>query len=178
MRIEWRWVPMVAMLSFVLPGCQSTQETATTDTQGGIGEETTEAAKAVGREVEEVADRTEDALDNEVTVTLTPVAESTVSGDVDLSTDEAATRVEVELTGLTAGSTYTPEIHSGACTDAGGAVAELEPIVASGMEAASTSTIDPSVLAEEADRHIAVMDEGGTMVACGELPAEEAEDIR
>lgn len=176
--LAWSWVPVVVLLSLGTAGCGSTQETQTTDTEGGIGEETAEAAGAVGEGIQEGVDRMEDAVDDEVTVRLSPVGGSTVSGDADLRSSGASTRVEVELTGLNAGSTYTPQIHSGTCTEAGTTVAELEPVVASGMEAASTSTIDPSVLAAyEADHHIAVSDETGTMVACGELPVEEAQDI-
>ncbi len=177
--VEWRWVPAVVLFSLVAAGCGSTQETQTTDTEGGIGEETAEAAGAVAEGVQEGADQAENIFDDEVTITLSPVAGSSVSGDADLRSSGASTRVEVELTGLTVGSTYTPGIHSGTCTEAGGTVAELEPVVASGMEAASTSTIDPSVLAAyESDHHIAVSDETGAMVACGELPVEEAQDIQ
>lgn len=178
-RFGWSWVPVVTLLSLVAAGCGSTQETRTADTEGGVGEETAEAAEAVGEAAQEGADRLEDAIDDEVTVRLSPVGGSSVSGDADLRSSGASTRVEVELTGLTAGSTYTTEIHSGTCMEAGTTVAELEPVVASGMEAGSTSTIDPSVLGMyEAHHHIAVIDETGTIVACGELPAEEAQDIQ
>ena len=111
--LSWSWVPVVALLSLVAAGCGSTQETQTTDTEGGIGEETAEAAEAVGEGVQEGVDRMEDAVDDEVTVRLSPVGGSTVSGDADLRSSGASTRVEVELTGLNAGSTYTPQIHSG-----------------------------------------------------------------
>lgn len=180
MRIfEWRRIPVAAILLFAAAACGSTQETQTTDTEGGIGEETAEAAGAVADGAREVADQAEDVIDDEVTVTLSPVAGSSVSGDADLRSSGGSTRVEVELSGLTAGSTYVPEIHSGTCVEAGETVAQLEPVVASGMEAASTSTIDPSVLAAaETEHHIAVNDETGIMVACGELSVEEAGDIR
>ncbi|MGH7571360.1 MAG: hypothetical protein ACREMK_05900 [Gemmatimonadota bacterium] len=179
MKLEWRWVPVAAILSFAAAGCSSTEETGTVDTEGGIVEETGEAAGAVGEGVQDVADQAENAIDNEVTVTLSPVAGSSVSGDADLRSSGAATRVEVELSGLEAGSTYTPEIHNGTCTEQGGPVAELEPVVASGMEAGSTSTIDPAVLAmDEHGHHIAVNDETGVMVACGELSISEAGDIQ
>jgi hypothetical protein len=47
------------------------------------------------------------------------------------------------------------------------------------MEAGSTSTIDPSVLTPSDHGHlVAVSDETGTMVACGELPIAEAQDIQ
>lgn len=177
--VEWRWLPVVGLLSFLAAGCGSTQETQTTDTEGGIGEETAEAAGAVGEGVQEAADQVENVFDDEVTVTLSPVAGSGVSGDADLRSSGASTRVEVELTGVNPGTTYTPEIHSGTCMEAGATVATLEPAVASDMEAASTSTIDPSILADyESDQHIAVSDETGTMVACGELPVEKAMDVQ
>ncbi|MGH7549454.1 MAG: hypothetical protein ACREK3_01725 [Gemmatimonadota bacterium] len=178
MRLGWRWIPVVAMVSLAATGCQSTEETGTVDTEGGIVEETGEAAGAVGEGAQDVADQAENAIDDEITVTLSPVAGSSVSGDADLRSSGASTRVEVELTGLEAGATYTPEIHNGTCTEQGGPVAELEPVVASGMEAGSTSTIDPSVLAtDEHGHHIAVSDETGTMVACGELSIPEAQNI-
>ena len=62
--------------------------------------------------------------------------------------------------------------------DAGPVVA-LERVLASGMEAGSTSTIDPSVLIpSDHGHHVSVSDETGTMVACGELPLSEAQDIQ
>ncbi len=178
MRLEWRWIPVVAALSLAAAGCQSTEETDTVETEGGIVEETGEAVGAVGEGVQDVADETEDVFDDEVTVTLSPVAGSSVSGDADLRPSGAETRVEVELSGLEAGTTYSPEIHNGTCTEQGGPVVTLEPVIASGMEAGSTSTIDPSVLgSDEHGHHIAVNDETGTMVACGELSISEAQDI-
>lgn len=178
MKLEWKWIPIVAALSLVAAGCQTTEETDTADTEGGIVEETGEAVGAVGEGVADVADQAEDALDDEVTVTLSPVAGSSVSGDADLRSSGAETRVEVELTGLEAGTTYSPEIHNGTCTEQGGPVVALEPVIASGMEAGSTSTIDPSVLAsDEHGHHIAVSDETGMMVACGELSISKARDI-
>ena len=178
MRIyRFTWIPLVAALS-VAAACSSTQERETADDEGGIVEETGEAAEAVGEGVEDVADRAEDAVDDEVTVTLSPVSGSGVTGDADFRSSGASTRVEVELSGLTAGDTYTPEIHNGSCAQGGGPVVALEPVVASGMEAGSTSTIDPSVLIpSDHGHHVAVSDETGTMVACGELSIGEARGI-
>ena len=178
MRIgRFTWIPLVTALS-VAAACSSTQERETADDEGGIVEETGEAAEAVGEGAQDVADQAEDALDDEVTVTLSPVAGSTVSGDADLRSSGASTRVEVELNGLTAGDTYTPEIHNGSCVEGGGPVVALEPIVASGMEAGSTSSIDPSVLIPSDHGHsVAVTDGTGTIVACGELSIGEAQDI-
>lgn len=182
MRIDrFTWIPLVAALSLVA-ACSSTQERETgdrADTEGGVVEETGEAAEAVGEETQNIADRAEDAIDDEVTVTLSPVAGSGVSGDADFRASGASTRVEVELSGLTAGDTYKPEIHNGPCAESGGPVVALEPVVASGMEAGSTSTIDPSVLVpSDHGHHVAVSDEAGTVVACGELPLSEAHDIQ
>jgi hypothetical protein len=182
MRIDrFTWIPLVAALS-VAVACSSTQERETgdqVDDQGGVVEETGEAAEAVGEGVQDVADQAEDALDDEVTVTLSPVAGSGVSGDADFRASGASTRVEVELNGLTAGDTYTPEIHNGSCTESGGSVVALEPVVASGMEAGSTSSIDPSVLTpSDHGHHLAVSDATGTMVACGELSIGKAQDIQ
>jgi hypothetical protein len=181
MRIDrLTWIPLVAALS-VAVACSSTQEKDTGDTaddEGGIVEETGEAVGVVGEEVQDVADQAENAFDDEVTVSLTPVSGSGVTGDADFRPSGALTRVEVELSGLTAGDTYNPEIHNGTCDQAGGPVVALEPVVASGMEAGSTSTIDPSVLIpSDHGHHVAVNDETGTMVACGELSIGEAQDI-
>lgn len=182
MRIgAFTWLPLAAALS-VAAACSSTQERETgdtADTEGGTVEETGEAAEAVGEGAEELADRAEDALDDEITVTLTPVAGSGVSGDADFRPSGASTRVEVELNGLTAGDTYTPEIQNGTCDESVGPVVSLEPVVASGMEAGSTSTIDPSVLIpSDHGHHVAVSDESGTVVACGELSLGEAQEIQ
>lgn len=179
MKIErWTGLPLVVALSFAV-ACSSTQEQGTADTEGGVVEETGEAAGAVGEGVQDVADQMENAIDDEVTVTLSPVAGSGVAGDADFRSSGASTRVEVELRGLTAGGTYTPEIQNGNCVQIEGPVVELEPVIASGMEAASTSTIDPSVLIPSDHGHaVAVSDETGTMVACGELPLKEAQDIQ
>ncbi len=179
MRIDrWTWIPLVAALS-VAAACSSTQEEGTADTEGGIVEETGEAAGAVGEGVQDVADRAENALDDEVTLMLTPVSGSGVSGDADFRASGASTRVEVELSGLTAGGTYMPEIQNGSCAQSEGPVVALEPVVASGMEAGSTSTIDPSVLIpSDHGHHVAVSDETGLVVACGELPIGEAQDIQ
>lgn len=182
MRIDrLTWIPLVAALS-VAVACSSTQERDTGDTaetEGGIVEETGEAVGAVGEGVQDVADQAEDALDDEVTVTLSPVSGSGVTGDADFRSSGASTRVEVELSGLTAGGTYMPEIQNGSCTQSGGPVVALEPVVASGMEAGSTSTIDPSVLIpSDHGHHVAVSDETGTMVACGELSIGKAQDIQ
>ncbi|MGH7542915.1 MAG: hypothetical protein ACREK7_03165 [Gemmatimonadota bacterium] len=179
MRIDrWTWIPLVAALS-VAAACSSTQEQGTADTEGGIVEETGEAAGAVGEGVQDVADRAENALDDEVTIMLSPVSGSGVSGDADFRASGASTRVEVELSGLTAGGTYMPEIQNGSCAQSEGPVVALEPVVASGMEAGSTSTIDPSVLIpSDQGHHVAVSDETGMVVACGELPIGEAQDIQ
>ena len=111
---RWTWIPLTAGLA-VLVACSSTPERDTADNEGGIVEETGEAAAAVGEGVQDVADEMENAIDDEVTVTLTPVAGSGVAGDADFRSSGASTRVEVELTGLTAGSTYSPEIQNGSC---------------------------------------------------------------
>lgn len=179
MRIyRFTWIALLAALS-VAVACSSTQERETAEDDGGIVEETGEAAAAVGEGVQDVADQAENALDDEVTVTLSPVSGSGVTGDADFRSSGASTRVEIELSGLTAGGTYTPEIQNGSCTQSHGSVVELEPVVASGMEAGSTSTIDPSVLTPSDHGHlVAVSDETGTMVACGELPIAEAQDIQ
>ena len=182
MRIDrWTWITLMVALS-VATACTSTQERESGDTvenEGGVVEETGEAAEAVGEEVQDVADQAENALDDEVTVTLSPVSGSGVTGDADFRSSGASTRVEVELSGLTAGDTYTPEIQNGSCAQSEGPVVALEPVVASGMEAGSTSTIDPSVLIpSDHGHHVAVSDETGAMVACGELSIGEAQDIQ
>ena len=179
MRIDrWTWIPLMVAIS-VVTACSSTQEQGTADTEGDIVEETGEAAGAVGEEAQDVADQAEDALDDEVTVTLSPISGSGVTGDADFRRSGTSTRVEVELSGLTAGDTYTPEIQNGTCAQSEGPVVALEPVVASGMEAGSTSSIDPSVLIpSDHGHHVAVTDGTGTMVACGELPLGEAQDIQ
>lgn len=178
MRIDRRtWIALMVALS-VATACSSTQEQDTADTEGGIVEETGEAAGAVGEGIQDVADQAENALDDEVTVTLSPVSGSGVTGDADFRRSGASTRVEVELSGLTAGDTYMPEIQNGTCAQSEGPVVALEPVVASGMEAGSTSSIDPSVLIpSDHGHHVAITDGTGTMVACGELSIGEAQDI-
>jgi len=177
---QFTWIPLVAVLS-VAVACSSTEERETgdaADTEGGIVEETGEAVGAIGEGAQDVADRAENAIDDEVTVTLSPVSGSSVSGDADFRSSGASTRVEVELSGLTAGDTYRPEIQNGSCAQSEGPLVALEPVVASGMEAGSTSTIDPSVLTpSDHGHHVAVNDETGIMVACGELSIGEAQDI-
>ena len=135
------------------------------------GEEVGEAAGAVGEETVEIADETEDLVDDEVTVPLMADNNSGVSGQADLRSSGDSTRIEIELDGLEAGATYEAHLMSGACGSGIDHVAMLESFTPQEGSGGSTTAIPAGTLTPGTTYHIDV-ESGGSAVACGEFVPE------
>mgnify|MGYP006278148559 CR=1 FL=1 len=104
------------------------------------------------------------------TVALSARGESGVSGDARLEPAGDSIRVALSLTGLTEGQSYPAHVHNGSCESGGGVAQPLTPVTGqAGGTGSSTSTLAASVLGDTT-HFIQVHGQGGTPVACGDLP--------
>lgn len=138
-----------------------------TGTQEGGMEETGEEAMAA----DTMASDTMTAMEAGSTVALSAKGESGVSGDARLESAGDSVRVALSLTGLTEGQSYPAHVHTGTCDTGGGVAQPLTPVTGqAGGTGSSTSTLAASIFADTT-HFIQVHGQGGTPVACGDLPA-------
>lgn len=157
-------------------------------------------APALAAQEREDAEKPEE---KKVTVTLSPVNESGISGTAVLADaadaeEPRAHRVTLELSGLEAGQTYPAHVHGGSCEEGGGVVVALESVTAEGAMASATTILTPEMVAmaaagDEPTEMAAEEGEGeemekphgplfiqvhlpdGTPAACGDVPMMEHE---
>ena len=113
-----------------------------------------------------------------VTVRLDPAGGSNVSGTATLTAEGQGTRVNLEVTGLAAGTDARTTLHAGTCATPGASAAALPALTAGANGQATASGMilfrgtENVALADIADgaHIIAVAGPDGT-VACGQVPS-------
>lgn len=134
-------------------------------------QDTEETADAVAEETQEMADEAEDMVDDEVTVEIASRDASGASGEADLRRSGGSWRVEIEMTGLDAGQDYAADLHQGTCASGGGSVARVGAFTAA--DGGVTGAVPAGAIVSGQPYSIQVT-AGGTVTACGDLPAVEA----
>lgn len=117
------------------------------------------------------------ADEHEVTVDLSEVDGSGVSGTATLTEEDGQTMVDISLDGTPEGGVHPVHIHAGTCDDLGDVVFPLEDV----EEGMSSSTVDASIDDIMAAQHSINVhlsaDEISVYVACGEIAmADEGDD--
>lgn len=105
------------------------------------------------------------------TVTLSPLAESGISGEAIVTPAGAESEVSVTLTGLEADASHPGHIHQGTCDAVGSVVVPLTAITGDASGSGTmTTTVAVSAESVMAGNHIVVYHSpSGTPAVCGEI---------
>jgi hypothetical protein len=119
--------------------------------------------------------------DDAVVVLLNPLGGSEVRGRASLLAEGAATRVTLEVAGLSAGQGYMARLHGGTCEQPGASFAELSALIPDGSgEAKAAGSVrfrdtEDVALATVADgEHVILVSGPNGSLACGVIAATEA----
>jgi hypothetical protein len=105
-----------------------------------------------------------------VTIALSMMNESGVTGEAMAMHADDAVVVILELEGLPGEAQYAAHIHAGTCAQGGPVVVPLNPVagLADGT-GTSTTTLEADEVGTDTPHFIMIHGEGGTPIACGDM---------